>query len=194
MCYFVHIKQQKQYRRSTQVVFRRFRRRKLISYEMSFATHKSIIEENDTVIVYLNAQQNMHAITVTPYMKNKKGELIDNVFQTMFGALKVKGLIGAKYGSKVRPISQIVSYKNQWLLWLWLTFFGEKTRLNCQKAGRMYCSRLQSYGRKHCRIEHKSFIRPTLVWSCFSWKLNRVALSLNLELEADRCRIPFWEP
>lgn len=80
---------------------------------MSFATHKSIIEENDTVIVYLNAQQNMHAITVTPYMKNKKGELIDNVFQTMFGALKVKGLIGAKYGSKVRPISQIVSYKNQ---------------------------------------------------------------------------------
>lgn len=69
---------------------------------MSFAQHKEVIEENDTVILYLSVQ-NLHAITVKPHLKNKKGENIDNVFQTIFGALKVKNLIGVKYGSKVSP-------------------------------------------------------------------------------------------
>lgn len=68
---------------------------------MSFAAPKTIIEENDTVILYLTVQS-MHAIDVVPFIKNKKEELIENVFQTSFGALKVKDLIGEKYGSKVR--------------------------------------------------------------------------------------------
>ena len=68
---------------------------------MSFARPKTVIEENDTVILYLTVQS-LHAIDVLPYIKNKKDELVENVFQTSFGALKVKELIGVKYGSKVK--------------------------------------------------------------------------------------------
>lgn len=68
---------------------------------MSFLKPKDIIEENDTVILYLTIK-NMHAIDVTPQIKNKKGDLVENVFQTTFGALKVKDLIGKRYGSKVQ--------------------------------------------------------------------------------------------
>lgn len=70
---------------------------------MSFARPKTVIEENDTVILYLTVQS-LHAIDVLPYIKNKKDELIENVFQTSYGALKVKELIGVKYGSKVNWI------------------------------------------------------------------------------------------
>lgn len=67
---------------------------------MSFTRPKTVIEENDTVILYLTVQS-LHAIDVLPYIKNKKDELIENVFQTSYGALKVKDLVGVKYGSKV---------------------------------------------------------------------------------------------
>lgn len=67
---------------------------------MSFAKRKTIIEENDTVILYLSVS-NLHAIDVVQQINNKKGELVENVFQTSYGALKVKNLIGVKYGSKV---------------------------------------------------------------------------------------------
>lgn len=70
---------------------------------MSFARPKTVIEENDTVILYLTVQS-LHAIDVLPYIKNKKDELVENVFQTSFGALKVKELIGVKYGSKVKGL------------------------------------------------------------------------------------------
>ncbi|KAF6212740.1 hypothetical protein GE061_010448 [Apolygus lucorum] len=43
----------------------------------------------------------MHAIKVVPNIQNKHGDVIDNVFQTTYGALKVASLIGVKYGSKV---------------------------------------------------------------------------------------------
>lgn len=67
---------------------------------MSFATHKTHIVEGDTVILYLHANS-MHAIDVHPEVMSKKNVLVENVFQTSFGALKVKNLIGARYGSKV---------------------------------------------------------------------------------------------
>lgn len=67
---------------------------------MSFARPKTVIEENDTIILYLTVQS-FHAIDVIPYIKNKRDELIENVFQTSYGALRVKDLIGVKYGSKV---------------------------------------------------------------------------------------------
>lgn len=67
---------------------------------MSFARPKTVIEENDTVIVYLS-YTNMHAIDITPTMKNRKGENIENVFQTHYGSIRVKDLIGVKYGTKV---------------------------------------------------------------------------------------------
>lgn len=75
--------------------FQKFSERK-----MSFAEPKTVIQENDTVILYLTVQS-FHAIDVIPYIKNKKNELVENVFQTSFGALKVRDLIGVKYGSKV---------------------------------------------------------------------------------------------
>ncbi|XP_037025689.1 tRNA (adenine(58)-N(1))-methyltransferase catalytic subunit TRMT61A [Bradysia coprophila] len=67
---------------------------------MSFATHKTFITEGDTVILYLNVN-NMHAIDVFSQIKNKRGDMVEYVFQTNFGALKVKNLIGEQYGSKV---------------------------------------------------------------------------------------------
>lgn len=67
---------------------------------MSFAKHQTLIEEGDTVILYLTVS-NMHAIQVVPQIKSKKGELVENIFQTSFGALKIKSLIGEKYGTKV---------------------------------------------------------------------------------------------
>lgn len=73
---------------------------------MSFNEHKTIIDEGDTVILYLTINS-MHAIDVTQQIKNKKGELVENVFQTNFGALKVKDLIGKSYGSKVCFLHEI---------------------------------------------------------------------------------------
>ena len=76
---------------------------------MSFAKPKTVIQENDTVILYLTVQS-FHAIDVVPYIKNKKNELVENVFQTNYGALKVKDLIGVKYGSKVGCIFYFFAY------------------------------------------------------------------------------------
>lgn len=67
---------------------------------MSFLRPKDVIEEGDTVILYLSAHS-MHAIEATPTIVNKKGDIIEHVFQTSFGALKVKNVIGVKYGSRV---------------------------------------------------------------------------------------------
>lgn len=44
----------------------------------------------------------MHAITVTPFVTNKKGARVDNVFQTSYGALKVMDLVGLRYGHQVQ--------------------------------------------------------------------------------------------
>lgn len=67
---------------------------------MSFAGPKAVIEEGDTVILYLTVT-NVYAIEAVPQIKNKKGEFVEYVFQTNFGALKVKDIIGVQYGSKV---------------------------------------------------------------------------------------------
>lgn len=88
---------------------------------MSFAKHKTTIEENDTVILYLTVT-NMHAIDVCPQIKNKRGELVENVFQTNFGALKVKNLIGVKYGSKV-SVFEVLNEK-------WNTLHTSKKKKN----------------------------------------------------------------
>lgn len=66
---------------------------------MSFRDYKDVISEGDTVILYLS--NNLHALEVRPEIKNKKGDMVENVYQTAFGALKVRSLIGAEYGSRV---------------------------------------------------------------------------------------------
>lgn len=66
---------------------------------MSLSGYKQFIEPNDTVILYLC--NNLHAVLVQEKIRNKNGLLVENVYQTPFGALKVKDLIGVQYGSKV---------------------------------------------------------------------------------------------
>lgn len=68
---------------------------------MSFKEYKEIISEGDTVILYININS-MYAIEVESFKKNKHNELVENVFQTTYGALKVISLVGVKYGSKVQ--------------------------------------------------------------------------------------------
>ncbi|XP_075227372.1 tRNA methyltransferase 61 [Lycorma delicatula] len=67
---------------------------------MSFSSYKDVIEEGDTVILYLNPN-NMHAIEVKPTIINKTGKSVDNVFQTIYGALHVKDLIGKMFGKRI---------------------------------------------------------------------------------------------
>lgn len=66
---------------------------------MSFKNYKDKIDEGDTVILYLS--NNVYAIDIFPEIKNKKGDMVENVFQTTFGALKVRNLIGVEYGSRI---------------------------------------------------------------------------------------------
>jgi tRNA (adenine57-N1/adenine58-N1)-methyltransferase len=68
---------------------------------MSFAKYRDLIEENDTVVLYISFTT-MYPITVTPKKINKVGENLEHVFQTTYGALKVKDLIGKRFGTKVR--------------------------------------------------------------------------------------------
>ena len=68
---------------------------------MSFAANKNFIEENDTVIVYISFNT-MYPVVVTPKKPDRNGEMVENVLQTNYGALKVKDLIGKRFGTKVR--------------------------------------------------------------------------------------------
>lgn len=68
---------------------------------MSFCTKKELIEEGDTVILYLSINK-IHALDVQPQIINKKGKLVENVFQaTPYGALRIRDLIGKRFGVKI---------------------------------------------------------------------------------------------
>lgn len=67
---------------------------------MSFAKRKSVVEEGDTVIIYFGPQA-MYAIQVKPLIVSKKGDMVENVFQTAYGSVKVIDLVGKKFGHKV---------------------------------------------------------------------------------------------
>jgi tRNA (adenine57-N1/adenine58-N1)-methyltransferase len=68
---------------------------------MSFTKLKRTIERGDTVILYLSVNS-MFPIKVEPQIKNRRGEMVDHVFQTVYGALRVAELEGLRYGSKVK--------------------------------------------------------------------------------------------
>lgn len=67
---------------------------------MSFFNYKETIDEEDTVILYLNPNS-LYAIRVKATIMDKTGKTVENVFQTTYGALKIKNLIGKQFGSKV---------------------------------------------------------------------------------------------
>ncbi|XP_015585262.1 tRNA (adenine(58)-N(1))-methyltransferase catalytic subunit TRMT61A [Cephus cinctus] len=94
---------------------------------MSFNKAKEYIEEGDTVILYLGPN-NMHSIDVVHKIMNKKGELTDNVFQTIYGALKVPSLVGEKYGAKVQ-LSRGWAYVLQPTSELWTVTLPHRTQI-----------------------------------------------------------------
>lgn len=79
---------------------------------MSFRKYKEKIDEGDTVILHLSS--NLYALEVRPEIKNRKGDMIENVYQTPYGALKVKSLIGTDYGSRVSRLL-LTKFRNSML-------------------------------------------------------------------------------
>ncbi|XP_066584316.1 tRNA (adenine(58)-N(1))-methyltransferase catalytic subunit TRMT61A [Prorops nasuta] len=94
---------------------------------MSFNKVKELIEEGDVIILYLGPS-NMHSIEVTSKIKNKNDIEIDNVFQTIYGALKIETLIGQKYGSKVE-LSKGWGYVLQPTPELWTITLPHRTQI-----------------------------------------------------------------
>ncbi|XP_026472191.1 tRNA (adenine(58)-N(1))-methyltransferase catalytic subunit TRMT61A [Ctenocephalides felis] len=94
---------------------------------MSFTVRKKVVEEGDTIILYLNVN-NLHAIEVATHAKNKKNQLIEKVFQTSFGALKIKDLIGHEYGTKVQ-LSRGWGYVLQPTPELWTVTLPHRTQI-----------------------------------------------------------------
>ncbi|XP_022921295.1 tRNA (adenine(58)-N(1))-methyltransferase catalytic subunit TRMT61A [Onthophagus taurus] len=94
---------------------------------MSFDGFKKVIEESDTVILYLTIHQ-VYAVKAEPKTKSKKGVLIENVFQTPYGALKCGDLIGKDYGSKI-TLSKGWGYVLQPTPELWTLTLPHRTQI-----------------------------------------------------------------
>jgi len=94
---------------------------------MSFKTTKEVIEVGDTVILYLSPN-NMHFLEVRAKISNKKGKIIDNIFNTTYGALRVISLIGQKYGSKVE-LTRGWAYVLQPTPELWTLILPHRTQI-----------------------------------------------------------------
>ncbi|XP_061398566.1 tRNA (adenine(58)-N(1))-methyltransferase catalytic subunit TRMT61A-like [Musca vetustissima] len=94
---------------------------------MSFLKPKDVIDEGDTVILYISVNS-MHVIEATPTIVNKKGETIEHIFQTSFGALKVRNIIGVKYGSRVE-LSKGYAYVLQPNPELWTQTLPHRTQI-----------------------------------------------------------------
>ncbi|XP_012529577.1 tRNA (adenine(58)-N(1))-methyltransferase catalytic subunit TRMT61A isoform X1 [Monomorium pharaonis] len=94
---------------------------------MSFKATKEIIEDGDIVILYLNPN-NMYSLEVKAKICNKRGQIIDNVFNTTYGALKVISLIGQKYGSKVE-LTRGWAYVLQPTPELWTLMLPHRTQI-----------------------------------------------------------------
>jgi len=68
---------------------------------MSFDIYKKIIEEGDTIILYVGFNS-MYPVHVTPTKYNKSGVQVDHTVQTTFGGLRVVDLIGQRFGTRVK--------------------------------------------------------------------------------------------
>lgn len=94
---------------------------------MSFSRAKKFVEEGDVVILYIGVSH-IHSLEVSPKMMNKRGVMVENVFQTTYGALKVASLVGAKYGSKV-DLSRGWAYVLQPTPDLWTLTLPHRTQI-----------------------------------------------------------------
>lgn len=94
---------------------------------MSFKQLLTTISENDTVILYLTVKE-IYSVKATGKIQNKHGQVIDNVFQTAYGALKCQQLIGKPYGSKVE-LSKGWGYVLQPTPELWTLTLPHRTQI-----------------------------------------------------------------
>ena len=94
---------------------------------MSFRGYKDVIEEGDTVILYINFKS-MYPIRVCETKLNKNGQSVDNVQQTSFGALRVKDLIGKHFGTKV-GLSRGYAYALHPTPELWTKILPHRTQI-----------------------------------------------------------------
>lgn len=94
---------------------------------MSFNGFKTTVSEGDTVILYLTINQ-IYSIKAERQMLNKKGTLIENVFQTPYGALKCAALIGKEYGCKIN-LSKGWAYILQPTPELWTLTLPHRTQI-----------------------------------------------------------------
>lgn len=94
---------------------------------MSFDGYKEVIKEGDTVILYLTITQ-IYCIKAETKTLNKKGNSIENVFQTPYGALKCGELVGKYYGSKI-SLSKGWGYVLQPTPELWTITLPHRTQI-----------------------------------------------------------------
>lgn len=94
---------------------------------MSFASFKPLIEVGDTVILYVNFNQ-MYPIVVRNKITNKSGKEVDYVHQTTFGALRVRDLVGRRYGARVR-LSRGYAYALHPTPDLWTKILPHRTQI-----------------------------------------------------------------
>ncbi|XP_023016464.2 tRNA methyltransferase 61 [Leptinotarsa decemlineata] len=94
---------------------------------MSFDGYKDEIHEGDTVILYLTITQ-VYSLKAEPKIHNKKGDLVENVFQTPYGALKCAELIGKSFGTKI-SLSKGWGYVLQPTPELWTLTLPHRTQI-----------------------------------------------------------------
>ncbi|XP_018576687.1 tRNA (adenine(58)-N(1))-methyltransferase catalytic subunit TRMT61A [Anoplophora glabripennis] len=94
---------------------------------MSFDGYKDVINEGDTVILYLTITQ-VYSVKAEGKTLNKKGNLVENVFQTPYGALKCGELVGKYYGSKI-SLSKGWGYVLQPTPELWTITLPHRTQI-----------------------------------------------------------------
>ncbi|XP_044258618.1 tRNA (adenine(58)-N(1))-methyltransferase catalytic subunit TRMT61A [Tribolium madens] len=94
---------------------------------MSFDNYKTVIEEGDTLILYLTISQ-IYSVRAEAKTLSKKGVEVDNVFQTPYGALKCADLIGKSYGSKI-TLSKGWGYVMQPTPELWTQTLPHRTQI-----------------------------------------------------------------
>ncbi|KAG5884493.1 hypothetical protein JTB14_001288 [Gonioctena quinquepunctata] len=94
---------------------------------MSFDGYKNEIGEGDSVILYLTITQ-VYSIKAEAKILNKKGDLVENVFQTPYGALKCAELIGKSFGTKI-SLSKGWGYVLQPTPELWTLTLPHRTQI-----------------------------------------------------------------
>ena len=94
---------------------------------MSFSGYSDTIAEGDTVVLYINFND-LQVFRVTDKTTTRKGEEVEHVRQTPFGAIKVSDLVGRRFGTKV-PLSRGYAYALHPTPELWIRCLPHRTQI-----------------------------------------------------------------